>query len=87
MSNHQVVYLIVESGQNGTKRVNWRVAGSGYECRDGSFNLKLDVHPGLTFNMRFPKSHGERNDAEHSDVEKEVPAEPTPVSEDPDIPF
>ena len=87
MSQHQVVYLIVESGQNGNKRVNWRVAGSAYECRDGSFNMKLDMHPGLTFNIRYPKSNGERQDAEKSDVSQEVPDKPTPIKPDENIPF
>jgi len=63
MSDHKVVYLIVERGTGHHKQTFWRVAGGAYVCRDGSLNLKLDMHPGLTFNIREPKSFGERVDA------------------------
>lgn len=64
MSDHKVVYLIVERGSGHNKQTFWRVAGSAFVCRDNSLNLKLDMHPGLTFNIREPKSFGERMDAE-----------------------
>jgi hypothetical protein len=59
---HKIVYLIVERGANGNKRTYWRALGVAYPCRDGSLNLKLDIHPGLTFNIRDPKSMGERDE-------------------------
>ena len=64
MSEHKVVYLIIERGLESNRQTFWRVAGNAYVCRDGSLNLKLDIHPGLTFNIREPKSNGERLDAE-----------------------
>ena len=52
--SHKVVYLIIDRGSN--KQALWKSAGRAYPCRDGSYNLKLDIHPGLTFNLRDPKS-------------------------------
>lgn len=82
MADHKIVYLIVEEGEKDYKRVKWRVAGSAYECRDGSFNLKLDMFPTLTFNVRNPKSNGELNEAVKSSVPQSVPK-----GKDDDIPF
>lgn len=62
--DHLVAYLLVEKGTNGNKRTYWRPLGAAYPCRDGSLNLKLDIHPGLTFNLRPPKSNGEREEIE-----------------------
>jgi hypothetical protein len=64
MSDHKIVYLIVERGVEPNRQVFWRSAGSAFVCRDGSLNLKLDIHPGLTFNIRDPKTNGERVEAE-----------------------
>jgi len=64
MSDHKIVYLIVERGIEPNRQVFWRSAGNAFVCRDGSLNLKLDIHPGLTFNIRDPKSNGEREEAE-----------------------
>ena len=66
MSEHKIVYLIVERGVEPNRQVFWRSAGNAFVCRDGSLNLKLDIHPGLTFNIRDPKSNGERMEAESS---------------------
>ena len=64
MADYKVVYLIIERGMLPNKQTFWRPAGMAYECRDGSLNLKLDIHPGLTFNCRDPKSNGEREESE-----------------------
>jgi hypothetical protein len=64
MSDHKIVYLIVERGAEPNRQVFWRSAGNAFVCRDGSLNLKLDIHPGLTFNIRDPKTNGERIEAE-----------------------
>ncbi len=64
MADYKVVYLIVERGMPPNKQTYWRPAGMAYECRDGSLNLKLDIHPGLTFNIREPKSNGERDESQ-----------------------
>ncbi len=63
MSDYKIVYLIVERGIEPNRQTFWRTAGVAYVCRDGSLNLKLDIHPGLTFNIREPKSGGELRDA------------------------
>lgn len=82
MSDYKVVYLIVERGLDPNRQTFWRVAGSAFVCRDGSLNLKLDIHPGLRFNIRDPKSNGEMHDA----VSDTLPA-PTRIVNDDDIPF
>ncbi|HMO81181.1 MAG TPA: hypothetical protein PKA76_15310 [Pirellulaceae bacterium] len=63
MSDYKIVYLIVERGVEPNRQTFWRTAGVAYLCRDGSLNLKLDFHPGLIFNIRDPKSNGEREEA------------------------
>jgi len=82
MNDYRVVYLIVERGLEPNRQTFWRVAGSAYVCRDGSLSLKLDMHPGLRFNIREPKSNGERRDA----VDDVLPPHTKPVNDD-DIPF
>jgi hypothetical protein len=64
MSDYRIVYLIVERGNGPHRQAFWRSAGAAYVCRDGSLNVRLDIHPGLTFNIRDPKSIGEREEAE-----------------------
>lgn len=66
MAERKIVYLLVERGMPPNKQTFWRNAGVAYECRDGSFNIKLDIHPNLTFNMRDPKSIGETAEIEQS---------------------
>ncbi len=61
---HKIVYLLVERGTGDYRKTYWRELGAAYECRDGSWNLKLDIHPGLTFNIRNPKSNAEREETE-----------------------
>lgn len=63
-NGHLIAYLLVEKGTDTNKRTYWRPLGAAYPCRDGSLNLKLDIHPGLTFNLRPPKSNGEREETE-----------------------
>lgn len=63
MNEFKIVYLIVEKGIEANRQTFWRTAGSAYVCRDGSLNVRLDIHPGLTFNIRDPKSNGERIEA------------------------
>jgi hypothetical protein len=69
MADFKIVYLIVERGFEPNRQTFWRTAGSAFVCRDGSLNVRLDIHPGLTFNIREPKSNGERFEAENG-VEK-----------------
>jgi len=55
MTEFKTVYLIVERGLAPHKLKFWRIVGSALVCRDGSLNMKLDIHPGLTFNIREAK--------------------------------
>lgn len=70
-NGHLVAYLLVEKGTGENKKTYWRPLGAAYPCRDGSINLKLDIHPGLTFNLRPPKSNGEREEAKASEEDDE----------------
>lgn len=95
MADNKIVYLIVDRGGSELPAL-WRVAGYAYACRDGSLNVKLDIHPGLKFNIRDPKSNGEREDAggisktgnghPNETAKRQTPAEAKKVNDD-DIPF
>jgi len=90
MANHKIVYLIVQTGAGDNQQTRWKEAGTAFECRDGSFNLKLDMFPGLTFNIRNPKSNGELNSAVKSNVSTQRPngtPRENPIKNDDDIPF
>lgn len=82
MNDFKIVYLIVERGMEPNRQTFWKSAGNAYVCRDGSLNLKLDIHPGLTFNIRDPRSNGERNEAA-----AETEQERTVVCEECERPF
>lgn len=82
MAEYKVVYLIVERGYGEGKQKFWRHAGSAFICRDGSLNLKLDIHPGLTFNIREPKFEDELRSA----IADTLPTHEQPAVKD-DIPF
>ncbi len=56
MADFKIVYLIIERGMDPNRQTLWRSAGIAFKCRDGSLNVKLDIHPGLTFNIRDPRS-------------------------------
>ena len=56
MADFKIVYLIIERGMDPNRQTLWRSAGIAFKCRDGSLNVRLDIHPGLTFNIRDPKS-------------------------------
>ncbi len=68
MADRKIVYLIIERGLPPNKQTFWRNSGVAYECRDGSLNVKLDIHPGLTFNIRDPKSNGENEENEQHEI-------------------
>lgn len=71
MSDYKIVYLIVERGVEPNRQVIWRPAGNAFVCRDGSLNLKLDMYPSLSFNIRDPKSNDGREDAELTTAREE----------------
>jgi hypothetical protein len=81
MSDYKIVYLIVERGFEPNRQTFWRTAGTAFICRDGSLNVRLDIHPGLVFNIRDPKSNGERieaeSDIEHKQAQEEVEVFPS----------
>lgn len=82
MANNEgfkIAYLLVEKGKGRNARTYWRNAGVAYPCRDGSLNLKLDIHPGLTFNIRDPKSNGEVEEIDESVLAEEAEAEAAKV--------
>jgi hypothetical protein len=56
----KIVYLLVEVGDN----TYWNRAGVAFENQDGSFNMKLDLFPNVTFNIRDPKENGDREPEE-----------------------
>lgn len=60
MANHKVVYLLVPGKGEGTEQKTYfNRAGVAFENRDGSVNVKLDMFPDLTFQIREPKEHDE----------------------------
>jgi hypothetical protein len=67
MAQPRILYLLVEANE----KTYWNRAGVGFLNNDGSVNIKLDMFPGLTFNMRDPKPNGETATAE------EPPAKPS----------
>ena len=50
-----VVYLIVKQGQGKSQKTYWNRAGAAFTNNDGSINVKLDLFPGVTFQIREPK--------------------------------
>jgi hypothetical protein len=48
----KTVFLLVEKNGNGESKTYWNRAGVAFENRDGSLNLRLDLFPTLTFNIR-----------------------------------
>jgi len=55
MSQPKILYLLVETND----KTYWNRAGVGFLNNDGSFNVKIDMFPGLTFNLRDPKPNGD----------------------------
>ena len=51
MANNKVVYLLVPGKDD---RTYFNRAGVAFENRDGSLNVKLDMFPALTFQVREP---------------------------------
>jgi hypothetical protein len=72
-NGRKIVYLIVEQG--GDRKPFWKSAGLAYPCRDGSLNMKLDIHPGLTFNIRDPKSLGEQDETFTDEDDRNFPCD------------
>jgi hypothetical protein len=85
MTEFKTVYLIVERGLAPNKLKFWRIVGSAFVCRDGSLNMKLDIHPGLTFNIREAKHPDEIRSAV-ADTWPETNGKPA-VKPEKDIPF
>ena len=57
----KVVYLLVENKKEGSDaKTYFNRAGVAFENRDGSLNLRLDMFPSLTFQVREPKDNDDR---------------------------
>jgi hypothetical protein len=62
-TNHKVVYLLVQAkGEGKEDKTYFNRAGVAFENRDGSLNVKLDLFPGLTFQIREPNEDRDRQD-------------------------
>ncbi len=49
----QTVYLLVTTGQGEKKRTFWNRAGVVFDSnKDNSHNMKMDMFPSLTFQIR-----------------------------------
>ena len=59
MANHKVVYLLVP-GKG--EKTYFNRAGVAFENSDGSLNVKLDIFPDLTFQVREPKDDRDDQD-------------------------
>ena len=71
MEKERAVYLITE--KNG--QAKWRIAGNAFVCKDGSTNLRLDLFPGLTFNIRPIRSNLEARELSSGSVFGKMPEE------------
>ena len=58
-SNHKVVFLLVPGKGDKTY---FNRAGVAFENSDGSLNVKLDMFPDLTFQVREPKDDNEQDE-------------------------
>ena len=63
MANHKVVYLLVPGKGEGTEQKTYfNRAGVAFDNRDGSVNVKLDMFPDLTFQIREPREDRDERD-------------------------
>jgi hypothetical protein len=57
-SKAKVVYLLVENKKEcSDAKTYFNRAGVAFENRDGSLNVRLDIFPALTFQIREPAEH------------------------------
>jgi len=53
LAKQKTVYLLVPAkGEGKDQKTYFNRAGVAFENRDGSINVKLDLFPGLTFQIR-----------------------------------
>ena len=57
-----VVYQIVKTGKGPNERTYWNRVGAAFENRDGSINVKLDLFPAISLQIREPKQAGDLAD-------------------------
>jgi hypothetical protein len=58
----KVVYLLVPGkGEGKDQKTYFNRAGVAFENRDGSINVKLDMFPDLTFQVREPAEESANN--------------------------
>jgi hypothetical protein len=59
VAKQKTVYLLVPAkGIGEDQKTFFNRAGVAFENRDGSLNVKLDMFPGLTFQIREPQPNG-----------------------------
>jgi hypothetical protein len=62
-SKQKTVYLLVQAkGQGPDAKTYYNRAGVAFENRDGSLNVKLDIFPFLTFQIREAQTNGNNQD-------------------------
>ncbi|HEY6333562.1 MAG TPA: hypothetical protein VI756_29850 [Blastocatellia bacterium] len=68
MAQPKILYLLVETND----KTYWNRAGAGFLNNDGSINIKLDMFPGLTFNLKDPKPNGDTTEEPSSRPRKKT---------------
>jgi hypothetical protein len=63
VAKNKIVYLLVPAkGEGSERKTYFNRAGAAFVNNDGSLNVKLDMFPDLTFQIREPNE--ERKDGE-----------------------
>jgi hypothetical protein len=63
VANHKTVYLLVPGkGEGKDQKTYFNRAGVAFENNDGSINVKLDMFPQLTFQIREPNEDKDKRD-------------------------
>lgn len=53
------IFVVKQVEKDGEKKSYWNKCGAAKECKDGSYNLYLDLFPGVSLNMRPRKEKQE----------------------------
>jgi len=63
VANNKVVYLLVPGkGEGNNQKTYFNRAGVAFVNRDGSVNVKLDMFPDITFQIREPNEDKDKRD-------------------------
>ena len=55
MAQKKEIFVIHQEGD----KTYWHKCGVGFQNRDGSVNLKLDLFPGVQLQLRDPRDNGD----------------------------